>query len=192
MEPVTIAHLLILLLAGIAAVTDVRRGEIPNWLTLPPLVIAPLAWFLVPAEYGGRWWGLGSSVLGALVCAFVPYLLFRARPVEGGESAGGGGDVKLFAAIGAIAHLQGGVEAQLLAFIFAALFALGRAAWEGKLFRVFLNSFFLAANPVLPQRARRTFQSEDLSTIRLGVSILSGAAGALALRYEVIVRALLS
>ncbi len=29
-------------LALTAAITDWRRGEIPNWLTLPPLIVAPV------------------------------------------------------------------------------------------------------------------------------------------------------
>ena len=38
-----IIHGAVLLIAGIAAFTDVRRGEIPNWLTLPIVVLAPIA-----------------------------------------------------------------------------------------------------------------------------------------------------
>jgi hypothetical protein len=39
---VTTAMGLALGVATAAAFCDWRRGEIPNWLTLPPIVVAPL------------------------------------------------------------------------------------------------------------------------------------------------------
>ena len=56
MDVVLIAHGLALLIAAIAAVTDFRTGEIPNWLTLPPLVAAPLAYGMMD----GLWAAVAS------------------------------------------------------------------------------------------------------------------------------------
>src|SRR5690242_18234513 len=80
-------------ITAVAAVTDTRTGHIPNWLTLPPLIIAPLLW----GAHGGLWRVDGGSLVGSLLsmlgCALVPLLLFFKR-------ACGAGDVKLFAAVG--------------------------------------------------------------------------------------------
>lgn len=167
MTVLLIAHGIVVLLAAIGAVTDWRTGKIPNWLTLPPLVLGPLAWGIVDGLRGA-----GMSLLGLLACSLVPYLMFR-------RGAIGGGDVKLFAAIGAIGHLYYGITAQLLSFVAAALFALGRLAWDGKLFRTVSNALFLAFNPVLPKKWRRDVAPELMTSIRIGVAIFAGAALAL-------------
>ena len=80
-----------------AAYVDARTGHIPNALTLGPLAVAPLAHALVTAVHTHAaalaLRSLGFSVLGALLCALLPLAMYR--------SAGmGGGDVKLFAAVG--------------------------------------------------------------------------------------------
>ena len=69
------------LVAAIAAIIDWRTGEIPNWLTLGPLVIAPLAYgavALLARRNGCRGSQLvGTAVLGVFVCSLVPLLLYR-------------------------------------------------------------------------------------------------------------------
>ncbi|HTE51111.1 MAG TPA: A24 family peptidase [Kofleriaceae bacterium] len=171
MDPTAIAHGSALVIAAIAAVTDFRRGEIPNWLTLPPLVVAPV----VHAITGGPWAGL-SSVGAAVLCGLVPYWLFR-------RGAAGGGDVKLFAAIGAIAGLSLGVEAQLATFMAAAVISLGRLAWRGRLLRTIANALFLAINPILPRRFRREIAPELMTAVRLGAFALAGTLLAVAMRH---------
>ncbi len=159
------------LIAAIGAVTDLRTGHIPNWLTLPPLVVAPLVLGLV-----GGLHGFVGSLFGILVCGLVPYLLFR----RGGMA---GGDVKLFAAIGAVTGYDLGLEAELLAFIAAALFSLVLLAWNGKLISTLLNSVFLGLNPILPRRWRREVKPELMSSVRLGGSIFAGTLVAVLLRH---------
>ena len=44
LEPVGIALCSALVVAAIAAVFDWCTAEIPNWLTLPPIVVAPFAY----------------------------------------------------------------------------------------------------------------------------------------------------
>ncbi len=78
------------LLCGFAAWRDFRTGHIPNWLSVPCLAIGLGIGF---AASGYR--GLITACVGALVTALVPMLLFRMRAM-------GGGDVKLFAALGAV------------------------------------------------------------------------------------------
>lgn len=160
-----------ILLAAIAAATDWRSGRIPNWLTLPPLVIAPVVYGIAHG-----WDGVASSLAGLFVCALVPFFLFR-------QGAIGGGDVKLVAAIGASAGLFVGLEVELVSFVVAGLYALGRLAWEGELIRTLGNSFFLALNPLLPKKWRREISPTLMSTVRMGGSFLAAAVLSLLARH---------
>jgi prepilin peptidase CpaA len=171
MDPTAIAHGCALVIAAIAAVTDVRRGEIPNWLTLPPLAAAPV----IHAIAGGPWAGLGA-VAAMIVCGLVPYWLFR-------RGAAGGGDVKLLAAIGAVAGLSFGIEAQLFSFVAAGMIALGRLAWNGRLLRTLSNAVLLAVNPILPRRWRREVAAELMTAVRLGGFAFAGTLLAVSLRH---------
>lgn len=76
------------------AVTDVKSRRVPNLLT-GPAILAGLA--LHSALDG--WRGLEHSFLGALICGGIFFVLF----LTGGM---GGGDVKLIAAVGALAGLS--------------------------------------------------------------------------------------
>jgi prepilin peptidase CpaA len=154
-----------------AAVTDIRSGVIPNWLTLPALGVALLAHLV-----SGGLSSLVAAVFGAAACSLVPYLMFR-------KEAAGGGDVKLFAAIGAIGGVSFGLEAQILALVIATFFALARLTWRGKLWRTIVNAVRLGLNPFLPRRWRRPIAAELLTPVRMGLPILLGAALAAALRY---------
>ncbi len=156
-----------LLLTATAAVFDARTGHIPNWLTLPPLVIAPLIWL----AYGGIWrmdrGSLVGSVASILVCGAVPLLMFRMHAL-------GAGDVKLFAAVGALLLAYAGIEAQFYSFCAGSLFALARLAWEGKLLRTLGNTLFLAINPILPRSRRRPITRELMTKMRFAAAIFVG------------------
>ena len=161
---------------AIAAFTDARRERIPNWLTLPAIAFGPLFWL-----FADFYWGGIRSLLGLVLCAAVPYWLFR-------RGAWAGGDVKLFAAIGALVGgdyggVGLGIEALLFTTMAAAAYALVRLAWEGKLLRTLANAFFLPLNPVLPKAWRREITPELMSRVRLGVPALVGTAVAVGLRY---------
>jgi prepilin peptidase CpaA len=156
-----------LIITAIAAVTDARTGHIPNWLTLPPLVIAPLVW----CAYGGLWRLDRGSLLGSLgsmlLCSIAPLILWRVRAM-------GAGDVKLFAAVGALALVNRGLEAQFYASCAISLFACAKLAWEGKLLRTLANTLFLTINPVLPKKHRRPIAHELMTKMRFGVAIFVG------------------
>jgi len=158
------------LIAAVAAFTDWRTGHIPNWLTLPAIVIAPIGLGL---GYGLQ--AFLESAGGIVICGLVPYLMFR-------KGAMAGGDVKLFAAVGALTGVFVGIEAQFLAMIVAAVYALGVLAWRGKLFRTLGNSLFLGLNPILPKKWRREVSPELMNRIRLGAPVFVGTAIAVALR----------
>lgn len=156
------ASLWLFALTALAAVTDTRRGLIPNWLTLPTLALAPLAQL---ATSGPR--AASAALLGALGCALVPLLMFGLRAM-------GGGDVKLFAALGALCGASLGLELQLISYVIAALAALSVAAWRGRLLAILVS----AARLLWPPRRTRDTTAlaaapERLTDVRLGASIFA-------------------
>lgn len=153
---------LALLMAGIGALTDYRTGHIPNWLTLPPLVIAPIGYGLA---FG--WEAFFGVTLGIVVCGLVPVIMFYMNGMAGG-------DVKLFAAIAAIVGPDLGLQAELLALVVAGIYSLGRLTWDGKLFRTLGNVLMMGVNPILPKRLRRPLSAELRDTLRLGGAIFAG------------------
>lgn len=166
------------LVAAIAAAFDLRKrdtpgqGEIPNLATLGPLALAPFAHAIAGYTTGGfdaAIQAAGFSVLGAAACSIVPYALWRA----GGM---GGGDVKLLAALGALMRPLLGIEAEFYACLAAALFALAKLAYDGKLFRVLGNTVSLALNPFLPRDRRRRIDPEQMTWMRFGPGIFAGTA----------------
>lgn len=159
------------LVAGLAAFSDWRSGMIPDKLTLPALFGAPVAYLVrgvvthagTDAAVTEAGWSLG----GALVCALIPLFLYR-------QSAIGFGDVKLFAALGALLQPMIGLEAQTYGFVAAALLAPARLAYEGKLLGTLKNTLALLVNPFMPKAKRRTIDQEMMSWFRLGPAIFVG------------------
>lgn len=173
----TVLLFLCLAVTLLAAVYDARTGHIPNWITLPPVVAAPIVWGIYGGLYQARRGPPMGTVVGCLVsiviCAFVPFLLRRVRIGEAG-SAMGGGDVKLFAAIGALTLANVGLEALFYASCALSLFALARLAWDGVLLRTMGNVLFLLFNPVLPKKYRRKIQPQLMTKMRFGPAIFVG------------------
>ncbi len=165
-----VQHIAVLLVCLTAAVTDLRGGHIPNWLTLPPLVIGPLYW----GATGGLG-GLAQSLLGLLLCGLVPLVLFL-------RGAIGGGDVKLLAAVGALAGYNLGLEIEFFSFLLAAVGALFFLTWKGKLWRTLSNAMRLLFNPFLPKRLRREVTPELMTSLRFGGPVLAAAALGIGLR----------
>lgn len=170
----TIAMALSVIIAATAALTDFRTGHIPNWLTYSAI---PLGIFLNAMGGQTRSRGALDAIVGALVCALIPLLLFyKTLPNrEGGtESVSGGGDAKLFAGLGALLGLYHGIEAEFFSLCAASIFALARLAWHGRLLRTLSNVLFIVLNPILPKKYRRTLTTELLTKMRIGGAILAG------------------
>lgn len=164
--PDLVGLLIAVTLTLVAAISDLRTGKIYNWLTFPVLLAAPPAHLL----WGG--WSAGLlSLAGLLACGLVFYVLFRL--------GGGGGDVKLAAAVGALVGPQRGLEMIVASLVAAALFALTRAAIDGKLWRILGNVVALVVNPVLPRSRRRPLHRQQLTPIRMGPAFFVGALAAL-------------
>jgi prepilin peptidase CpaA len=107
---------------AIAAWTDVRTGHIPNWLTIATVGCVTVAHAIVTwlsnRSVGPTIAALLSALGGAIACGAVPLVLYR-------RGAMGGGDVKLFAAIGAAWYALLGMRAELYSFAFGGFYALG-------------------------------------------------------------------
>jgi prepilin peptidase CpaA len=177
-----------LALTGVGALFDWRVGRIPNVLTLGiiPVAAGAHAWTAAP---GRAWEAAGFSLLGALVCALGPALLWRAGWV-------GGGDVKLLAAMGAVGGVTLGVEAAFFAFFCAMGFVVVRLSWRGTFFRTLGSSLTLAASPLVSRNAKpaskglaskgltskglstgsAALTGETLDTMRFGPFAFAGAA----------------
>ena len=167
-EHALVGHIVTVILAITAGVTDFRTGRIPNWLTLPPIFLGPIMWFLAVDQGAAL-----NSLLGIFTCGFIPYLIFRTRVAD--TNAMGGGDVKLIAAFGAAVGLIRGIEIMMFSLLAVGFVALAWLAWDGKLLRTLGNTFYIALNPILPKKWKRKISPTLLTPVRLGVGFTAGA-----------------
>jgi prepilin peptidase CpaA len=157
---------------AVAAISDFRTGLIPNWLTLGALVagvIGHLVYGSLLVDFRTGLHECAASVAGFLLCALAPGILYW-------KGAMGGGDLKLFAAIGALCQPLLGIEIQMYALVVAAIIAPARLAYEGRLLEVMAGTFSVALNPFLPRARKRALPPEALTSFRLGPAIFVGAA----------------
>ena len=143
----------------IASVTDFRSGLIPNWLTLPTLLLGPC---LGAAFAGGH--GAALSLLGMLIAGGLPLLFLHL----GGM---GGGDVKLFAALGGLGGARLGLEIEAFALSCACLWGVAKLAYQGQLMGSLHSSVRLFTNLFLPVKHRRSVAVEQLTQLRIGSAI---------------------
>jgi prepilin peptidase CpaA len=160
------------IIAAVAAWTDWQTGNIPNWVTLGALAAAPLVHVIVAlAQHASKVDAIvagGYSILGAAVCAILPLLFYRMNAI-------GGGDVKLFIALGAVLRPLMGGEAEIWGFLATGLIAPFLLAYQGKLFKTVTNAVFLIVNPFLSKERRREVVPQERSWFRMGPAIFLGA-----------------
>ena len=177
------AAMSILSLCVLAAVSDLRTGQIPNRLVAWGLglgVALPVAsaLFLAPLSSAPPWAllgtlgeGLGKALAGLLVTAAVPLALFLMRAL-------GGGDVKLFAAVGALAGPSLGFAIVSHAFFLAVPLAVVIWIKEKRLSAALGSTLQLALRwaPLrwAPQGARRVRRAE-LTRVKFAPAILLAA-----------------
>jgi prepilin peptidase CpaA len=155
-----------------AALSDFRTGLIPNWLTLGALVAGVLGHLVYGSLLVDFRTGLhegAAAVAGLLLCAAAPGVMYW-------KGAMGGGDLKLFAAIGALCQPLVGIEIQMYSLVLAAVIAPARLAYDGRLLRVMAGTFSVVLNPFLPRARQRALPPEALTSFRLGPAIFAGAA----------------
>ncbi|TFJ91277.1 A24 family peptidase [Lentibacillus salicampi] len=106
-------HFIILILFLVTACYyDVRQHRLPNWLNVSG-VLTGIVYHLIVNQLDG----FVQSVLGVLVAGGILLLLYIFKAV-------GAGDVKLFAAIGAITGVLFSLYAIMYSIIFAGIIAL--------------------------------------------------------------------
>lgn len=163
--------LIAIALSAIAAIVDYRTGLIPNWLTLGGLaigVVGHLAYGWALVDFRTGLYEGAFSLGGILFCSLAPAVMYW----KGGM---GGGDLKLFAAIGALCHPLLGIEIQMYSLVVAAVVAQARLAYEGRLLRVLGGSAAMLLNPFRSKEKRRAPPAEGMVWFRLGPAILAGS-----------------
>jgi prepilin peptidase CpaA len=115
------------LLSVIAGWTDLRSRRIPNWLTVPGLLIGVAANTVL-----GGWTGLKTSLVGAAVglALLLPFVLLRSL---------GAGDWKLAGALGAFVGAGLLVNLLLGSVFVAGLMAVGLVVYKGRLRQTLRN-----------------------------------------------------
>ena len=157
-----------------AAVTDIRREKVPNYITYPAAAIGLVGHTLAGGLYGGDdalRLGLYGS-LGGLAAGFLPLL---AAWLAGGI---GGGDAKLMGAVGALAGWRFAVAAMFYGFVVAAIMAgvvmIKRRIVKETLTRIlrFLYLLFMPTKPADPA-------TEESPKIPFALALCIGSAAAL-------------
>lgn len=126
---------LLTIVVAAAFYTDVTRKKIPNAITVPAVVMG-----IAYHAAAGGWTGLVFACIGTLA-SFVPLLLLY------GFGGVGAGDVKLFAAVGAIAGTEYGLFCLMYSIVYGGIIGLVLLVVRKELHRRLwwrLRSFFFA------------------------------------------------
>ena len=149
-----------------AALADLRTRRIPNWIALPGLI----AGMVLNGYFRGSS-GVASAMLGALLGA----AMFLGIYLAGGMGAG---DVKLFAAVGAIVGPQSLLVIFVLTGILGGVAALALMLWRGKAGQAMGRTFGLAGQMLRmnwPQVRRRSdLRAPGALTLPYGAVVAGG------------------
>lgn len=123
-----IKDIVLYVVIGLCAVTDILHGKIYNKITYPAIVLG-----VVLAIFGGILM-IKSSLVGLLLGFILFFFVF----LMGGF---GGGDVKLMAAIGAIKGYPFILYASFYSALVGGIISLGMMIWKGKFLESMRNIF---------------------------------------------------
>jgi len=161
--------LAMLVMAAVAAYTDFKTGLIPNRVVLFGALLGGMARLLVVASAGSSPLVLAYTLLGGIVlCSIVPGVLYAL----GGM---GGGDLKLFAAIGLCMGPLVGMDIQLVSYVVALLLVPLYLAREGRLRATVRQSATVLQNMWLPVARRTPVAREQMTSVRFAPAIFAAA-----------------
>lgn len=156
------AQILLAALTLTAAAYDIRCRRIPNWLVLAG-IITGFAWNI----YSGSWSGLATAAkgLGLGFILYFPLYLLRAR---------GAGDVKLLAAVGAIAGPGNCFWVFFLTAILGGIIAMFILLLRGRVRHTFFNLSFIMADLMKLRAPHRSSEELDVTKSK-GMRLPHGA-----------------
>jgi prepilin peptidase CpaA len=149
------------LLSIVAGWTDLRSRRIPNWLTVPALVIGIAANTIL-----GGWTGLKTSLLGAAIGLglLLPFVLLRSL---------GAGDWKLAGALGAFTGPTLLIDLLLASVFVAGVMAIGLVIYKGRVLQTVRNIGHILVSLVTFQLpgSRVSLDNPDALKIPYGVAL---------------------
>jgi len=160
-----------LALLTVCACWDLRYRRIPNWATLPGIVLG----LGVNVVFRG-WMGLRVSGIGLLVGFGALLVLFLLSMM-------GGGDVKLMAAVGALKGYPFVLSALFYSLIAGVLIGVVLLIWNRKALRTFKNLFLVLASRVTSLIPRHDLRPEETQKIPFGLAIVLGTIWAIIMGY---------
>jgi prepilin peptidase CpaA len=167
-----------LAIVALAAIWDVASRTIPNILSLGGIVLGialHAALGYTDNGFHGAFRGIGTSLAGLAMCGILPLISFARKEM-------GGGDVKIFGAIGALCGPILGFNAEAWAFF--VLITVGfpvRIIRSGALLPSLKNAYATVANVFRPIEARAEIHTVRLPRMIMGPSIFAGLCVAFAL-----------
>ncbi len=167
----TVTNVCTLLLLILSAFWDLKYRRIPNWATLPAIVLG-----LGINGLSGGWTGLRTSGFGFLVGFGALLVLF----VLGWM---GGGDVKLIAAVGALKGYPFIVSALFYSLLVGVVIGVAMLIWNRRVLRTFRNLFFVIGSRVCRLIPRQDLSREETQKLPFGVAIVFGSLWALIAGY---------
>jgi len=156
---------ILVLLAVLGAIFDARQRRVPNWLTLAGVILGiALNTFLF--ETAGLWFSLKG--LGLAMLVYFPLYLLRGM---------GAGDVKLMAAIGALAGPANWFGILVLTSLFGAIAALVAIGLKGRFRQTMWNIWMILTSLSLrraPYESNPDLDIASTSAIRLPHAVSIG------------------
>lgn len=145
-----------------ACYTELKESRIPNWITIPGLLIGLLGGYLP----GGL--GFGPAVMGFLAGFFFLFIFY----MFGGL---GGGDVKLMAAVGALQ----GYPVIMTTLVYTAFIGGAMAIWVLICNRNFWHGLIQSVAMLFRMKKPESEQTEEaeakMGTVPYGIAIIAGA-----------------
>jgi Flp pilus assembly protein protease CpaA len=177
----TLVLLLGVLVSLAAAVFDLRKGSIPNALTVSLMVVSPLLHAGLSLAHSpsiaDALRAAGLSLLGIAACGAIPLLMWCRKAL-------GGGDVKLLAGLGGLLLPSFGFEAEMYVFFVAALLTPAQLAYRGVLFSALGNAAAQVINVFRPRAKRRPLGPALTTWVRLGPYVAAGVTVEALLRWR--------